>query len=211
MFLYSWKHGEDEALLDWKSIFPLQRISHADSLNQLQNKKKNVSFKTCLNWQVKVKDTCICWTQKKAFTFQKSGFSYKFIVLCTGVVEVTFTQLLCSRRKEFTIFLLVSFHLFYRCHTLKQKSPSLHLNFVSHNFISDCGHLGSWTLVSTLIKWKTITQGSQLSGMFPYRDLKTAGFFSVWFSPLSLWSTTEINLFSVLCPSHNIWKYVSLL
>lgn len=77
---------------------------------------------------------------------------------------------------------------------LKKKSLSLYLNFVSHDFISDCWHLGSWSLVSTLIKWKTITQTIQLSGMFPYRDLNTV-FFSAWLSLLLLWSTTEMNYF----------------
>lgn len=145
----------------------------------------------------------VFWTQNKAYSFTWADTEFSYVsVLCIGIAEITFTRLPDGKRKELTIFLLVSFHLFYRCNTLKQKSPSLHLNFVSHDFISDCGHLGSWSFVSTLIKWKTITQRSQLSGSFPYRDLKTGGFFSVWLSLVLFRSTTEINYF--LLPVHHI-------
>lgn len=91
------------------------------------------------------------------------------------------------------------FFLSYRCNTLNWKSPSLHLNFVSHDFISGCGHLGSWSSLCTLIKWKTITQRSWLSGRFPYRDLKTGVSSSAWLSFLLLQGTMNYFLF----PAHH--------
>lgn len=145
----------------------------------------------------------VFWTQNKAYSFTWADTEFSHVsVLCIGIAEITFTQLPYGKRKELVIFLLVDFHLFYRYNTLKQKSPSLHLYLVSHDFISDCWHIGSWSFVSTLIKWKTITQRIQLSGSFPYRDLKAGGFFSVWLSLVLLQSTTEINYF--LFPVHHI-------
>lgn len=122
-----------------------------------------------------------------------------FTVLCICSAEITFTQLSHGQRKEHTVFLFMSFFLSYRCNTLNWKSPSLHLNFVSHDFISGCGHLGSWSSLCTLIKWKTITQRSWLSGRFPYRDLKTGVSSSAWLSFLLLQGTMNYFLF----PAHH--------
>lgn len=118
-----------------------------------------------------------------------------FTVLCICSAEITFAQLSHGQKKERTVFLFMSFCLFYRCNTLNWKSPSLHLNFVSHDFISGCGHLGSWSSLCILIKWKTITQRSWLSGRFPYRDLKTEVSSSACLSFLLLQGTTEMNYF----------------
>lgn len=84
---------------------------------------------------------------------------------------------------------------------LKKKAPSTHLNFMSHDFISDSGHLGSWSLISTLIKWNL--------ECFHTEMWKQKGFFSAWLSLLLPWSTTQINyfLFSV---HHIIFESMSV-